>query len=75
MDVRLGVGVGAFFDFTCAQVARAPMWLNRVGLEWVYRLIQEPRRLWRRYLVGNPRFLLHCTMQPVRPVVGPDPVR
>ena len=54
---RLGVGVGAFFDFAAKEVPRAPAWMNRLGLEWIFRLLQEPRRLWRRYLVGNPVFL------------------
>jgi len=54
---RLGVGVGAFFDFAAKEVPRAPAWMNRFGLEWVFRLLQEPRRLWRRYLVGNPVFV------------------
>ena len=53
----LGVGVGAFFDFTAGNVPRAPAWMNRVGIEWIWRLGQEPRRMWRRYLVGNPLFL------------------
>ncbi|HEY7875337.1 MAG TPA: WecB/TagA/CpsF family glycosyltransferase [Actinomycetota bacterium] len=54
---RLGVGVGAFFDFSTGQVPRAPAWMNRAGIEWVYRLYQEPRRMWRRYVLGNPLFL------------------
>lgn len=54
---RLGVGVGAFFDFTAGSVKRAPSWMNRWGIEWVWRLAQEPRRLWRRYVLGNPLFL------------------
>jgi exopolysaccharide biosynthesis WecB/TagA/CpsF family protein len=54
---RLGVGVGAFFDFAAGEVTRAPAWMNRWGIEWVFRLAQEPRRLWRRYVVGNPLFL------------------
>ena len=53
----LGVGVGAFFDFAAGEVARAPAWMNRWGIEWVFRLAQEPKRLWRRYVVGNPVFL------------------
>ncbi|MFP5351519.1 MAG: WecB/TagA/CpsF family glycosyltransferase [Actinomycetota bacterium] len=56
---RLGVGVGAFFDFAAGEVPRAPAWMNRMGIEWVFRLLQEPRRLWRRYVVGNPVFLAH----------------
>jgi exopolysaccharide biosynthesis WecB/TagA/CpsF family protein len=54
---RLGVGVGAFFDFSAEVVSRAPTWMNRAGIEWVYRLYQEPRRMWRRYVLGNPLFL------------------
>ncbi|MDQ3958623.1 MAG: WecB/TagA/CpsF family glycosyltransferase [Actinomycetota bacterium] len=54
---RLGAGVGAFFDFAAGAVPRAPAWMNRVGIEWAYRLAQEPRRMWRRYVLGNPLFL------------------
>jgi exopolysaccharide biosynthesis WecB/TagA/CpsF family protein len=54
---RLGVGVGAFFDFAAGNVPRAPAWMNRTGIEWIYRLKQEPARMWRRYLLGNPVFL------------------
>jgi exopolysaccharide biosynthesis WecB/TagA/CpsF family protein len=53
----VGVGVGAFFDFTTGNVPRAPAWMNRAGIEWIWRLGQEPKRMWRRYLVGNPLFL------------------
>jgi exopolysaccharide biosynthesis WecB/TagA/CpsF family protein len=54
---HLGVGVGAFLDFVSGQVVRAPQWMNRLGIEWLFRLVQEPGRLWRRYVVGNPLFL------------------
>ncbi len=54
---RLGIGVGAFLDFAAGQVPRAPAWMNRWGIEWIFRLAQEPGRLWRRYVVGNPLFL------------------
>jgi exopolysaccharide biosynthesis WecB/TagA/CpsF family protein len=54
---RLGVGVGAFLDFSAGAVKRAPRWMNTLGVEWCFRLVQEPLRLWRRYLIGNPRFL------------------
>lgn len=53
----IGVGVGAFFDFTAGTARRAPAWMNRAGIEWVWRLVQEPARLWKRYVVGNPLFL------------------
>jgi N-acetylglucosaminyldiphosphoundecaprenol N-acetyl-beta-D-mannosaminyltransferase len=51
------VGVGAAFDFHAGLVPQAPPWMQRNGLEWVYRLAREPRRLWRRYARYNPRFL------------------
>ncbi len=51
------VCVGAAFDFHAGAVSQAPGWMQRFGLEWFYRLIQEPRRLWRRYLVTNSIFL------------------
>lgn len=54
---RLGVAVGAYIDFTAGRVRRAPGWMNRLGLEWCFRLVQEPRRLARRYMVGIPVFL------------------
>jgi N-acetylglucosaminyldiphosphoundecaprenol N-acetyl-beta-D-mannosaminyltransferase len=51
------MGVGGLFDFFSGQVPRAPKWVRRLGAEWVFRLIQEPGRLWRRYLIGNLTFL------------------
>jgi exopolysaccharide biosynthesis WecB/TagA/CpsF family protein len=51
-------GVGALFDFLAGEFRRAPLWMRRCGIEWVYRLMLEPRRMWRRYLIGNPKFLL-----------------
>lgn len=57
-DARLGIGVGAFLDFQAGAVRRAPDWMNRIGLEWLYRLCKEPRRMWRRYLIGNPKFVI-----------------
>jgi alpha-1,3-mannosyltransferase len=54
---RMGFAVGALFDFMAGQVQRAPPWARAVRVEWVYRLAHEPRRLWRRYVLGNPLFL------------------
>ncbi|WP_425474863.1 WecB/TagA/CpsF family glycosyltransferase [Nocardioides cheoyonin] len=51
------IPVGAAFDFWSGDVAEAPKWLHGTGLEWIHRLLSEPRRLARRYLFGNPRFL------------------
>ncbi len=56
----VGVGVGAFLDFSAGRVRRAPRWMNVLGVEWCFRLVQEPRRLWRRYIVGNPIFLIRA---------------
>ncbi len=57
LDAPLLVGVGAAFDFHAGLVAQAPNWIQEAGLEWAYRLAHEPRRLWRRYMRYNPRFL------------------
>lgn len=51
------MGVGGTFDVWAGRTRRAPAWMQRVGLEWLYRFAQEPRRMWRRYLFGNARFL------------------
>jgi N-acetylglucosaminyldiphosphoundecaprenol N-acetyl-beta-D-mannosaminyltransferase len=53
----VAVGVGASLDFVAGLVRRSPRWMSRVGLEWLFRLGQEPRRLWRRYLVEDPAFV------------------
>jgi N-acetylglucosaminyldiphosphoundecaprenol N-acetyl-beta-D-mannosaminyltransferase len=57
LDAAVLVGVGAAFDFHAGRVPQAPRWLMRLGLEWLFRLFQEPRRLWRRYLLYNPLFV------------------
>jgi len=57
------VGVGAAFDFVAGAKAQAPDWMQGAGLEWLFRLGSEPRRLWRRYLVGNARFLYHFALR------------
>ncbi len=51
------IGVGAAFNFHAGRIPQAPAWMQRGGLEWLFRLISEPRRLWRRYLLVTPRFL------------------
>lgn len=55
--VNLIMGVGGSFDVIGGKTKRAPLWMQRSGMEWFYRLIQEPRRMWRRYLVGNTTFI------------------
>lgn len=57
------IGVGAAFDFHAGLKRQAPSWMQRSGLEWLFRLLSEPRRLWRRYLVNNPAFVFLITLQ------------
>lgn len=57
LNVRIAIGVGGLFDFYSGRIPRAPRWMRRARIEWGYRLFQEPARLWRRYVLGNPRFL------------------
>ncbi len=57
LDVKVAIGIGAVFDFVAGRVKRAPKWMQRSGLEWFWRLIHEPRRLWKRYLIGNTVFM------------------
>ncbi|MBN1975109.1 MAG: WecB/TagA/CpsF family glycosyltransferase [Sedimentisphaerales bacterium] len=57
LNVSLMIGVGAAFDFLSGNKKEAPAWMKRIGLEWLYRLMSEPRRLWKRYLVGNSLFI------------------
>ena len=52
------MGVGAAFDMLAGRVPQAPVWMRNSGLEWLYRLAREPRRLWRRYVFNNPAFML-----------------
>jgi N-acetylglucosaminyldiphosphoundecaprenol N-acetyl-beta-D-mannosaminyltransferase len=66
LDCKLMVGVGAAFDFHTGSVREAPRWLRRSGFQWVHRLIQEPRRLGRRYLVCVPSFIWRIGLQLTR---------
>jgi N-acetylglucosaminyldiphosphoundecaprenol N-acetyl-beta-D-mannosaminyltransferase len=56
-------GVGAAFDFLAGTVEEAPAWIQSAGLEWLYRLAREPRRLWRRYVWNNPAFVFLVMQQ------------
>lgn len=60
------IGVGAAFDFLAGTISQAPDWIQRCGLEWLYRLLQEPKRLWRRYAWNNPSFLVLLAIQILR---------
>jgi N-acetylglucosaminyldiphosphoundecaprenol N-acetyl-beta-D-mannosaminyltransferase len=61
------VGVGAAFDFHAGVKPQAPRWMQQSGLEWSFRLMTEPRRLWKRYLVNNPQFVWKISQQLLRP--------
>jgi len=63
LNTKLMVGVGAAFDIHAGLVSDAPQWIKDCGLQWLDRLCQEPRRLWRRYLTNNPRFLWDIALQ------------
>ena len=60
---RLGIpfvmGVGGSFDIVAGKTDRAPKWMQKIGMEWFYRFIQEPRRMWRRYILGNAKFIAY----------------
>lgn len=59
-------GVGAAFDIHAGLLPQAPLWMQQRGLEWAYRLLREPKRLWRRYLYNNPRFVVGIARRPPR---------
>lgn len=60
------LGVGAAFDFLAGTKKQAPAWMQKAGLEWLFRLIQEPGRLWRRYIWNNPAYMILLTLQVIR---------
>lgn len=63
LEATLFFGVGAAFDFHAGRVRQAPRWMQRSGLEWAFRLMCEPRRLWKRYLKNNPSFVFRAACQ------------
>lgn len=65
--VKVAIGVGGLFDFYSGNIPRAPQWLREMGLEWFYRFWQEPRRMWKRYFVGNAVFLYRVLRERSRP--------
>lgn len=56
-DVNFTMGVGGTFDVIAGVTKRAPLWMQNIGMEWFYRFIQEPKRMWKRYLIGNSKFI------------------
>jgi N-acetylglucosaminyldiphosphoundecaprenol N-acetyl-beta-D-mannosaminyltransferase len=70
LDAPILIGVGAAFDIHAGFLRQAPPWMQRHGLEWLFRVAMEPRRLWKRYLRNNPRFVVHMLRR--RPTVRPS---
>lgn len=67
LDINCHVGtIGAVFDFYAGTARRAPLWWQQHSLEWLYRLVKEPRRMWRRYVIGNPLFLWNIFSEKMR---------
>jgi len=63
LDTTLMFGVGAAYDFHTGRIHDAPQWIKTIGMQWLHRLLQDPRRLWKRYLRNNPAFLWHIALQ------------
>ena len=63
LDTKLMIGVGAAFLFHTGAIQDSPKWIRHAGLQWLHRLVQEPGRLWRRYLLNNPRFIVLALLQ------------
>ena len=57
-NINFIMGVGGSFDVISGKTTRAPLWMQNIGIEWFYRFLQEPKRMWKRYLVGNTKFIL-----------------
>lgn len=57
--------IGAVFDFYAGNIQRAPEWMQKKGLEWLYRLVKEPRRMWRRYIIGNTKFIFYILKEKI----------
>jgi N-acetylglucosaminyldiphosphoundecaprenol N-acetyl-beta-D-mannosaminyltransferase len=66
INAPIMIGVGAAFDFISERIPQAPRWIQRISLEWLFRLLTEPRRLWRRYLVYNTLFVVNIILQLLR---------
>jgi N-acetylglucosaminyldiphosphoundecaprenol N-acetyl-beta-D-mannosaminyltransferase len=71
--VPMMVGVGAAFDYHTGRIHDSPEWVKQAGLQWLHRLVQDPRRLWKRYLRNNPAFLWRITLQLIAERISPPP--
>ena len=65
LPLNIMVGVGAAFDMHSGRTKQAPRWMQRIGLEWLFRLLQEPRRLFKRYAINNPSFVWNVLLQQI----------
>lgn len=63
IETKLMFGVGAAFDYHTGGIRDCSEWIKKAGMQWLHRMIQDPRRLWRRYLRNNPAFLWHLAFQ------------
>ncbi|MGL5755348.1 MAG: WecB/TagA/CpsF family glycosyltransferase [Paraclostridium sp.] len=66
IEIPFCMGVGGSFDVVAGETKRAPYWMQKTGLEWFYRFLQEPKRMWKRYLVGNSKFVLITLREKIR---------
>jgi N-acetylglucosaminyldiphosphoundecaprenol N-acetyl-beta-D-mannosaminyltransferase len=66
VGAKVSIGVGGLFDFYSGRIPRAPVWMRELGMEWFYRFYQEPRRMWRRYFLGNAIFLYRVACERIR---------
>ena len=63
LNPNVCLGIGGLFDYYSGRIPRAPVWVREIGLEWTWRLLQEPGRMWKRYIIGNPLFLYRVWLQ------------
>jgi N-acetylglucosaminyldiphosphoundecaprenol N-acetyl-beta-D-mannosaminyltransferase len=63
LNTTLMIGVGAAFDFHTGRIKDSPQWVKRSGMQWAHRLMQQPSRLWKRYIINNPLFLIKAGLQ------------
>ena len=73
LDAAALIGVGAAFDIHAGNLPQAPRWMQRSGLEWLFRLAAEPRRLWRRYVINIPRFLFKISRRRPKLMAAAEP--
>ncbi|MBD2336437.1 WecB/TagA/CpsF family glycosyltransferase [Calothrix sp. FACHB-156] len=69
LEVPISIGIGVSFELVADMVRRAPVWMQKTGLEWLFRLIVEPSRLWKRYILGNPTFIWLVLKQRVQTLI------